>query len=264
MLARRELFGQSTDATVAQMPPAEPSISVIMPAHNEEELLRKAVDAVVAGLRQREASFEVVISENGSVDATRQIAGELAAEVPEVRSASIDGADYGRALRSGFVAASGELVVNFDVDLVDFAFLDAGVELLRQEPGAAVVVGTKRGPGAEDRRAAGRRLITAGFSLVLRHGFGLQVSDTHGLKVLRRQPLEMIVDACRFGGDIFDTELVLRAERSGLGVRQIPIRVADLRPPRTSIVRRIPRSLFGLARLRLALWNEREAAARRP
>ena len=54
------------------------------------------------------------------------------------------------------------------------------------------------------------------FSLVLRHGFGLQVSDTHGVKALRRAPLLPLVEACQFGGDIFDTELILRAERAGL------------------------------------------------
>jgi hypothetical protein len=60
--------------------------------------------------------------------------------------------------------------------------------------------------------------------------------------------------ACRFDGDIFDTELVLRSQRAGLRIEEIPVTVAERRPPRTPIWRRIPRSLLGLLRLRLALW----------
>ena len=95
--------------------------------------------------------------------------------------------------------------------------------------------------------------MTAVFSGVLRYGFGLQVGDTHGVKVLMRAPLLPLVEGCQFGGDIFDTELILRAERAGLTVRELPVSVADQRPPRTPIIRRIPRSLAGLVRLRLAL-----------
>ena len=115
------------------------------------------------------------------------------------------------------------------------------------------MVGSKRSPGAQDQRPFGRRAVTAVFSAVLRYGFGLQVSDTHGLKALRRAPLLPLVEACQFGGDIFDTELIIRAERAGLAVRELPVSVADQRPPRTPIIRRIPRSLVGLVRLRLAL-----------
>jgi hypothetical protein len=96
-------------------------------------------------------------------------------------------------------------------------------------------------------------LVTAGFSTVLRFGFGLQISDTHGLKALRRDVLLPLVEQCRFGQDIFDTELIIRAERAGLPVEELPVAVSDTRPPRTPIARRIPRTLAGLARLRWAL-----------
>ena len=80
------------------------------------------------------------------------------------------------------------------------------------------------------------------------------MSDTHGMKALRPGARSCRWSrACQFGGDIFDTELILRAERAGLTVRELPVSVADQRPPRTPIISRIPRSLVGLVRLRLAL-----------
>jgi hypothetical protein len=76
------------------------------------------------------------------------------------------------------------------------------------------------------------------------------------MKVLVRAPLEPIVEATHFGTDLFDTELILRAERAGLVVAELPVSVRDTRPPRSSILTRIPRSVAGLLRLRIALWRE--------
>jgi hypothetical protein len=106
--------------------------------------------------------------------------------------------------------------------------------------------------------------VTAVFSGLLKAAFGLRVSDTHGLKLLVRSPVLPVVRASRFGADIFDTEVVLRAERAGLLVVEVPVTVSDQRPSRTSIVRRIPRSMVGLARLRLALWREAVPFRRSP
>jgi glycosyltransferase AglD len=232
-------------------------ISVVMPAHNEQDYLDEAVTQVVDGLRTRGRPFEVVVSENGSTDNTSEVAQKLAIRYPEVRSLTLPHADYGQALRAGFLGADGDAVVNFDVDYIDLTFLDEALTLMDAGDGPDVVVASKRTAGAHDTRRIGRRVVTATFSAILRHGFGLQVSDTHGMKLLRRAPLLPLVHASRFGADLFDTELILRAERAGLAVAELPVTVRETRPPRSSIVKRIPRSLAGLVRLKMALRAER-------
>lgn len=228
-------------------------ISVVMPAHNELGYLEPAVKSVVAGLRERGGAFEVVVAENGSSDGSDAEADQLGETHEEVRVLHQGAADYGRALRAGFLASQGQIVVNFDVDFVDLRFMDRALELL-DDPTVALVVGSKRAPGSLDQRGAGRKLVTTVFTVILRRGFGLGVSDTHGVKAMRRAALESIVESCRFGNDIFDTEVIIRAERAGLKVVEVPVEVAEVRPARTGIVGRIPRSLLGLARLRVALW----------
>jgi glycosyltransferase involved in cell wall biosynthesis len=233
-----------------------------MPAHNEQDYLAGAVAEVVAGLRSRGTPFEVIVSENGSTDRTLEVASFLADAYPEVRLETSPRADYGEALRQGFLAARGDVVANFDVDYVDLSFLDAAMARLTADGGPAIVVASKRTPGAVDTRPFGRRLITATFSLILRVGFGLSVSDTHGMKLLRRAEVAPLVEVSRCDADLFDTELVLRAERAGLGVDELPVTVHDTRPPRSSIVSRMLRSTTGLVRLRMALRHDARASKR--
>lgn len=231
-------------------------ISVVVPAYNEAALLGGAIGDLVEGLRTLDLPFEVHVVENGSTDGTPAIAARLAESTPEVEVHTMRVANYGEALRTGLLAARGEVAVIFDVDFWDLQFLKEALALLDPSPdpdGPVVVVGSKRAPGAYDGRGPARRLGTAVFSGLLRVGFGLTVTDTHGMKVLNLGVLRGAVSACRNGSDLFDTELVLRAERSGYAVAEIPVAVTELRPPRTPILRRVPRTLLGLAKLRRSL-----------
>jgi glycosyltransferase involved in cell wall biosynthesis len=231
-------------------------ISVVMPAHDEAAFIGTAVREVAEGMRSR-GPFEIVVVENGSTDDTAEVAKALAEDIPELRVLSLGAPDYGRALRMGFLAAEGEIAAFFDVDYFDLGFLDRAVALIEAPDGPAIVVGSKRGEGALDTRPWPRRMVTLVFSTILKVGFGLSVSDTHGMKVLRRQPLIALAERCRFGTDLFDTELILRAERAGLKSGEVPVIVQELRPSRSSIAKRIPRTMANLVKLRIYLWKDR-------
>lgn len=243
-----------------------------MPAFNEAELLERSVKEVAEGVRALDGldgldvadggsphagAFELIVVENGSRDATAAIADRLAASTPEVVALHLPDPDYGAALRAGLLAARGGIVVNFDVDYYDLDFVADACARLDAPDRPAIVVGSKRTAGARDERSPLRRLVTAVFSGMLRYGFGLRVSDTHGMKAMRRDSVEPIARACHFGTDLFDTELILRAERSGLHTVELPVVVVERRPSRSPIWRRVPRTLWGLARLRILLWRDR-------
>ena len=74
---------------------------------------------------------------------------------------------------------------------------------------------------------------------------------------MRREAMAPLARHCRNGADLFDTELILRAERAGLRAAEVPVEVVENRPARSSISARIPRTIKGLAALRLTLWRER-------
>jgi glycosyltransferase involved in cell wall biosynthesis len=235
------------------------SLSVVLPAHNELMLLGSTVLNLVMGMRHRLEHFEIIIVENGSTDGTLRLARTLAAQLSEVRVITIAKANYGSALFAGFQAARGVIVVNFDVDYYDFAFLDSATSALARQ-GVAIVLASKRARGARDKRPILRRLLTAAFGTVLRVGLSLRASDPHGMKVLRRELLVDIVSACRLRGSLFDVEMILRAEQNELSIVELPATVIERRPPRTSIVRRSIESLVGLLRLSLIFRSEHRAA----
>jgi glycosyltransferase involved in cell wall biosynthesis len=243
-------------------PEDNPVLSVVMPAHNEAGYLETAVRDVDEGLRARGHELEVLIVENGSTDDTPAIGRRLADALPSVRVFTRPVADYGAALREGIVASRGELVVTFDVDYYDLDFVDEALKLLTDDaPAPAIVVGSKRAPGARDERPWPRRLVTTVFSLLLRAVFSLSVSDTHGMKAMRRVDVDPILERCRFRTDLFDTELVIRTQRAGLPIAELPVTAQERRPSRTPIWERVPRTLVGMIELRLTLWRERRSSA---
>jgi glycosyltransferase involved in cell wall biosynthesis len=232
-------------------------ISVVIPAHNESGYLETAVREIHDGLRARGLDFELLVVENGSTDGTPDIARRLNADYSQMRVTSLPVANYGAALRDGLTASRGEVVITFDVDYYELRFVDQALALLEGGHDAPVmVVASKRAPGSRDERPWPRRFVTAVFSWLLRVGFSLSVSDTHGMKAMRRALMEQLVQRCRFASDLFDTELVIRAERAGLRVAELPARAQERRPSRTPIWRRVPRTLVGLAALRVMLWRD--------
>jgi hypothetical protein len=102
-----------------------------------------------------------------------------------------------------------------------------------------------------------RRLGTVVINSMLKVAVGFKGTDTHGLKALRRETVRPIVLACQIERDLFASELVIRAERAGLGIREIPVRVLEKRPPTIGLARRVPNVLKNLVKLFVAIRIKR-------
>lgn len=220
------------------------AVSVIVPLYNEEEILVSLVTTFIETFQRYPFGIEFLLCENGSRDQTRAIAARLAEDHANVRLISIDEPSYGGALRSGIELAHGDLVVIFNADLWCVSFFQEALALL--ESGADIVIGSKRLVAANDHRPLTRRLITASFNRFLNVVFGFRGSDTHGMKALRRSRTREIIERCRTSKEVFDTEIVLRAQRAGLRICEIPTEVFDMRPARLSLIQRIPSTLKDL------------------
>jgi len=234
----------------------EPSISIVIPVYNEEAILRASVVDLVDRLDALSWSYELLIAENGSTDGTTEVAAELAKRFDQLVCRHTDEPNYGKALRDGILHARGDLVICDEIDLCDTDFHERAVALL-QDPSVDFVVGSKVMEGATDERPFYRHLGTVVINGMLRVTLGFKGTDTHGLKAFRREPMQPIARACLVDRDLFASELVIRAERAGLGVREIPVRVLEKRPPTVGLARRVPNVLKNLVKLFIAIRIKR-------
>ncbi len=237
------------------MASSPPEISVVIPVYNEEAILDASVRELAAGLKELGARYEIWIAENGSRDQTRALAADLARELAGVETFSIGSpghGDYGAALREGIARARGEFVICEEIDLCDLDFHARALERLRA--GAAdFIIGSKAMRGSHDRRPLGRRVATRVYNGLLRVTLGFTGTDTHGLKAFRRSVVAPVAQRCIVNHDVFASELVIRAQREGVRMLEIPVSLEEKRAPSVQLRRRVPKVLKCLLRLMLSI-----------
>jgi glycosyltransferase involved in cell wall biosynthesis len=237
-----------------------PELSVVIPIYNEELILERSVDGLVRDLSAAGLEFEIVLAENGSKDRTVALAIELEQRHPgRVRWFSYPEPNYGGALREAIFRARGRFVVCEEIDLCNVDFHLRALELLRREE-ADLVIGSKAMAGAHDKRPLARRVATRAYNKLLRVSLGFSGTDTHGLKAMRRSTLAPVAARCIVDYDVFASELVIRAEREGLRVLEIPIELEEKRAPSINLARRVPRVLANLGRLMVSIHLGRDPA----
>lgn len=236
-----------------------PSVSVVVPVYNEAGFVGEALPRLVAEMEAVGAPYRVIVVENGSTDGTAQKTREASKDTP-VEVLSLPDPDYGAAMREGFLAADGDWVINFDIDYFSGEFVRT---VLDQPDSVDLVIASKRDPGSEDRRPMIRRVATRVFNLLLGTILDSGVTDTHGMKGFRRKLVDDLAPQVVSTQDLFDTELVVRAERAGYEIVEVPVRVEEIRSARSSLVKRAPRTVIGLLKIRSLLQNEQHDALSR-
>jgi glycosyltransferase involved in cell wall biosynthesis len=233
-----------------------PLVSIVIPIHNEEPILRAAVADLRERLMDAPYTWELILAENGSRDDTVAIAIELSKKHPNITVLNHPDPNYGAALKLGLLCARGEFIICDEIDLCDTDFYSRALELLR-ESNVDMVVGSKLLSGASDERPLLRHAASHLYSTLLRWLLGFRGTDTHGQKALRRSSVVPVLASCIVDRDVFSSELVIRTERAGLNVVEIPVRVLEKRPPTINLIRRVPRVVGSVARLAWALGRHR-------
>lgn len=200
-------------------------LSVFYPMWNEQEYIERAI---AYGRRACErliasgdiADYELIIIDDASTDATPVIADRLAAEDSHVRVVHHPkNRKLGGSMRSGFAAATGDLVLYTDADLpFDMNELPRIVRLLREYD--ADIVSAYR----FDRTGEGavRAIYTTVYNALIKAVFGVRVRDINfACKLVRRRVLDRI--ELQSEGSFIDAELIIRATRSGFDVMQMGV-----------------------------------------
>lgn len=228
--------------------PRDPEVSIVIPVYNEEGILSASLSDLIDKLSDADFEYEIIIAENGSKDATVAIAEEYSQRHPQVRVFSVGEPNYGLALKEGIRRARGKYVICDEIDLCDVDFYRVALERMRHQ-GYELVVGSKRAPGARDRRPAYRRAATQVLNGMLRVAVGFRGTDTHGLKAFRRDALMDIVESCVVDKDMFASEFVVRVHRAKRRWVEVPVDLVEKRPPSIHLFKRVPNVLKNMARL---------------
>jgi glycosyltransferase involved in cell wall biosynthesis len=229
---------------------APTTLSLVIPVHNEADYVAGALEELFAEIADVPAAISVLVAENGSTDGTADKIRELMSTYPNLALLELPIPDYGAAMREGFLATDGEWVVNFDIDYFSADFLRSVLEV---DATIDLVLASKRADGADDRRSPVRRFATFTFNQILRFVLSSGVSDTHGMKAIRRRVIDQIAGDVISTQDLFDTELVVRAERADFRIVEVPAVVEEKREAKTSLATRVPRTLRGVWRIRSSL-----------
>jgi len=232
----------------------EPSLSVVVPALNEEDRLPRTLERIGSHLGRRRERYELVVVDDGSRDRTAERAQAAGATV--LRNETNRGKGY--AVRRGMLAARGARRLMTDADL------STPIEELdrlcaRMDEGHDVVIGSRARPGAriEVRQPWYRESMGRLFNLFVRALVVPGVTDTQcGFKLFSAAAARDVFSSARLDGFSFDVEVLFLARRKGYRIAEVPVVWRNDAASRVSLVRGFL-AFPDLLRIRANAWSGR-------
>jgi glycosyltransferase involved in cell wall biosynthesis len=194
------------------------SLSIVLPAYNEEENVEAAVEHVSEVARTLNRDYEIILVNDGSTDRTGEIGRQLEEHVPNFRLVEhYPNRGYGGALKAGFEAAGKDLIAFYPGD-AQFDFREIVRLLERLEEDVDIVCGYR----VDRQDNAIRRLNAWGWNMVVRLLFGYLCRDIDcGFKLFRREVLDEVTIVS--DGAMIDTELLAGAKARGFDIAEAPL-----------------------------------------
>ena len=249
VIEEKSFVGDSVVSTTERLREACPdnasTVEIIVPVYNEESILESQLVPV---LKILPPGFRVMIVENGSTDGTGYLLRQLDSEYPALTVVRLPDPNYGLAMKTGLLKSLADIVIVDDLDVLDMDFWIRGLQLLRKDD-VDLVQGSKVLAGKDDRRPLIRKAATLTLTFLLKSLLGYKGTDTHGPKVIWRDVIIDIPPRCEYELDIFPTELVIKAQKSGVRIREIPIHLREIRVTPLPLYKRVPRALRDIWRL---------------
>jgi dolichyl-phosphate beta-glucosyltransferase len=234
-----------------------PDLSIVLPAYNEEELIASTLDGLYQYLSTRPESYEIIVADDGSTDATTDLVlewkGRTGANLRLLLSSQNRG--KGSAIRRGALESQGRYVIFLDSDLP--YELDAIDELLQSlHNGFDLAVGSRVLPGASVKGVPTLRYVAGQiFSWLVQAVLFRGLPDTQcGFKSFKAEAAREIFKRLTIDGFGFDVEMLFVARKLGYKIRPVAVRMTDNR--RESRVRIFSDSLRMFGDLFVVRWND--------
>jgi len=204
---------------------AEVEISAILPVYNDRDALSRAIPRSIEVLERISDRIELIVAEDGSTDGSAELAREAGLRDPRIRLLHSDERlGRGRALTRAIHTSRGAIVCYYDVDLAtDLVHLPELVGAIRE--GAALSTGSRLMPESTVHRTGGREVASRGYNFLVRQCLGSRVHDHQcGFKAFNRAVVLPLLPQIKAPHWFWDTELLVRAQKAGLRVKEFPVR----------------------------------------
>jgi putative flippase GtrA len=230
-------------------------LDIAIPVYNEEADLERNVRRLRRFLDERfPFPARITIVDNASTDATWPTAQRLALNLQGVRAQRLTQKGRGRAVRHAWLASDAEVVAYMDIDLS--TDLDALLPLVAplMSSHSDIAIGSRLATGARVIRSRKRELISRSYNLLLHTVLGTRVTDAQcGFKAMRAATARRLLQSVEDQDWFFDTELLVKAQRAGLRVHEVPVDWVEDPDSRVDIVPTALEDLRGIWRLSSAV-----------
>jgi hypothetical protein len=190
-------------------------VSVVLPCRNQADHIGQVLQGYTQPLEALGLPFELVVVPNANTDNTTQVVAELAQREPRIRLVENPWGGWGRSVRAGLAAATGDVLVYTNTARTDPAAVPLFIRRYVADQ-ACLVKASRRA-----RHAPLREVGSLLYNLEGRALFGLSCTDVNGTpKVFARDLYEQI--GLAEDGDLLDLELMAGAARLGVPVIEIP------------------------------------------
>ena len=202
----------------------KPFLSIIIPAHNEENRLPSTLEQVFDFLKKQSFPSEVVVVENGSTDHTYEIAQAFAEQHENLHVIQNDRRGKGLAIHRGVNEAAGAYIFLCDADL-SMPIDEISKFIPPQLQNVDIAIASREAPGAIRYNEPPYRHITGRvFNTLIRLLVLPGLQDTQcGFKCIRAEVARDIFPYQTLTGWAFDVELLYIARRHGYQLVEIPI-----------------------------------------
>jgi glycosyltransferase involved in cell wall biosynthesis len=195
-----------------------PTVSMVIPMFNEELNISHAINVAVEALQKYSSGYELIIVDDASVDASPSIVQAAALENPRIRMIRHErNRKLGGSLKTGYAAATKELVVYMDADLpFDPDVIGKAIRAI-EITGADMIAGYRL-----DRKTEGfrRTVYSYIYNLLIGLLFGWPHRDINfSFKLMKREVLQAV--DLKAEGSLIDAELVVKAKNRGFKIQQI-------------------------------------------
>jgi glycosyltransferase involved in cell wall biosynthesis len=193
-------------------------VAVLMPVHNEAETIERTVNAFYNAIGSR-MPLELVISEDGSSDTTREIIEKISEKIPLKAILSPSRKGYASGIKDGLKLVEAEYVLITDSDgqhdPSDFW------KLWKLRTKYDIVSGWRK----KRADAVHRKVMSKVFQTMVKHAFNLPnlMDITAPFKLMRTEIAREIANECQFMNESFWSEFVIRAHARGLKIIEIPV-----------------------------------------